>query len=276
MYLCIREIPHALSVRFYPADKTTVSAVLGQRFPVSRIRCIFPNFCFVAIPLGRCNCLAHVRQRLLAAFGDFFESLPPRAEAKLLCARFVCDLTGTLMSSTTRGGRRTVTDLEAAREVRRWLQSLPELLCCWNGEFPENSTAVLQALVGLAKYAPAPPTPPAIVEKTDASPGKSIDGKARGKTATPAPTGEGGGTWSTVSSEFLRSIEPAQLGEFFSGRSFLSLPASAQTDAVSLLFHLPSVPVCVVSALASACSEPAALSNTVRSFVLEVSSPTRL
>lgn len=73
-----------------------------------------------------------------------------------------------------------------------------------------------------------------------------------------------------ASSELLRSIEPALLVEFFGGQGFLSLPAAAQMDAISLLYHLPSMPASVVSELAVACSEPAALDRDVRSFVLEV------
>ncbi|CAM9843064.1 unnamed protein product [Scytosiphon promiscuus] len=41
-------------------------------------------------------------------------------------------------------------------------------------------------------------------------------------------------------------------------------------DAVSLLYHLPSLPVGVVSELAATCSDPAVLDRDVRSFVLEV------
>lgn len=197
-----------------------------------------------------------------------------------MCVKFVCSLTSTLLpGSTPRGGGQTAVgdDPDAAREVCRWLQSLPELLCLWEGELPESSAAALGALLGVAKHAPSLPLP---------APGTSGstrgDGRAKGKTAAAAAavvavsggTGGGGGAggaWATASSELVRSISPALLGEFFSGGGFLALPPSAQLDAVSLLFHLPSVPACVVSALAAACSEPEALRGDVRSFVLEVS-----
>lgn len=195
-----------------------------------------------------------------------------------MCVKFVCSLTSTLLPGSTPrgggGGRTTVgDDPDAAREVCRWLQSLPELLCRWEGELPQCSAAALGALLGVAKHAPSLPL---------SAPGTSGstrgDGKAKGKTAAAAAvavsggTGGAGGAWATASSELVRSISPALLGEFFSGRGFLALPPSAQLDAVSLLFHLPSVPACVVSALAAACSEPEALRGDVRSFVLEVSS----
>lgn len=198
------------------------------------------------------------RQRLLAAFGDFFESLPPRSEAKLLCARFVCSVTKTLLSisaATPRQG--AASDPEVAREVRRWLQSLPELLCVWGAEFPASSTVSIRALVEIAKRAPAPyPTLP------------SGDGKAKVKPSGVMTTGE---TWALESLALLHSMKPAVLGEFFSGRGFPCLHASAQMDAVSLLYHLPSVPACVLSALATVCSEPDMLRDDVRSYVLEVS-----
>lgn len=73
-----------------------------------------------------------------------------------------------------------------------------------------------------------------------------------------------------ASSELLHSIEPALLVEFFGGQGFLSLPAASQMDAISLLYHLPSVPAGVLSELAAACSESVALDRDVRSFVLEV------
>ena len=73
-----------------------------------------------------------------------------------------------------------------------------------------------------------------------------------------------------MSSALLRSIEPALLVEFFGGQAFLSLPAAAQMDAISLLYHLPSMPANVMSELAAACSEPAALDRDVGSFELEV------
>ena len=220
------------------------------------------------------------RQRLLAAFGDFFESLLPRDGAKVMCVKFICSLTGTLLPGpTSRAGRTggggsssshtTVgDDPDAAREVCRWLQSLPELLCRWEGELPESSAEALGALLGVAKHAPSLP-PPAGTSRGD--------GAAKGKTAASAAaavvavSGGTNGAWATASSELVRSISPALLGEFFSGRGFLALPPSAQLDAVSLLFHLPAVPACVVSALAAACSEPEALRVDVRSFVFEVS-----
>ncbi|CAN0510566.1 unnamed protein product, partial [Ectocarpus sp. 8 AP-2014] len=70
--------------------------------------------------------------------------------------------------------------------------------------------------------------------------------------------------------ELLRSIEPALLVEFFGDQGFLLLPAAAQRNAISFLYHLPSIPVKVVCELAAACSEPTALNKDVRSFVLEV------
>lgn len=218
------------------------------------------------------------RQRLLAAFGDFFESLLPRDEAKVMCVKFVCSLTSTILPGSTPlgggGGRTTVgDDPDAAREVCRWLQLLPELLCRWEGELPESSAAALGALLGVAKHAPSmPQSAPGTSDSTRG------DGRAKGKTAAAAVvavsggTGGAGGAWASASSELIGSISPALLGEFFSGRGFLALPPSAQLDAVSLLFHLPSVPACVVSALAAACSDPEALRGDVRSFVLEVSS----
>lgn len=195
-----------------------------------------------------------------------------------MCVRFVCSLTSTLLRGATPrgggGGQTTVgDDPDAAREVCRWLQSLPELLCHWEGELPESSAAVLGALLGVAKHAPS--LPPSAPGTSGSARG---DGRAKGKTAAAAVvavsggTGGAGGAWATASAELVLSISPALLGEFFSGRGFLALPPSAQLDAVSLLFHLPSVPTCVVSALAAACSEPDLLRGDVRSFVLEVSS----
>eukprot|EP00752_Nemacystus_decipiens_P011089 g9853.t1 len=214
-------------------------------------------------------------RRLLSAFGDFLESLPARSEAKLLCIRFVCRLTGTLLPGSGSGSAVGEDDPETSREVCRWLRSLPELLCRWGGEFPQNSAAALEALVEVAKHAlppqQAPATPGASVG--GASP---VKGKEKGKTASAGgalaaggPSGRGG-SWAVASSELLRSIEPALLAEFFGGQAFLSLPAAAQMDAISLLYHLPSMPATVLSELAVACSEPIALDRDVRSFVLEV------
>lgn len=215
------------------------------------------------------------RQRLLSAFGDFFESLPPRSEAKLLCSRFVCSLATTLLvESASRGGGGVGSDNdhEAAREICRWLQPLPDLLCRWDGEYPDNSVAALRTLVEVAKHASAaPPSSTATGTLSSFSGSGQAKGKAALITVAAAPGVEQGGAWATVSSELVRSIEPKLLREFFSGRGFLVLPPSAQLDAISLVYHLPSVPVCVVSALAAVCSDPAALSGNVRSFALEVS-----
>lgn len=230
------------------------------------------------------------RRRLLSAFGDFLESLPARSEAKLLCVRFVCRLTSALLSDSTTGGgggQAGGEDVETPREVCRWLRALPELLCRWGGEFPENSAAALGTLVEVAKHALPPPQQQqqalAAAETGAAKSGgkSSGKGKAKGKTATAggalaAGAGGGGGAggrggpWAAAASELLRSIEPALLVEFFGGPGFLSLPAPAQMDAISLLYHLPSVPATVMSELATACSEPAALERDMRTFVLEV------
>lgn len=203
--------------------------------------------------------------------------MPARSEAKLLCIKFVCRLTSTLLpgSSCGYGQAAGEDDPETSREICRWLRSLPELLCRWGGEFPQNSAAALGALVEVAKHALPP-------QQALATPGASGGGashgkgKAKGKTASAggalAARGAAGrgGSWAVASSALLRSIEPALLVEFFGGQAFLSLPAAAQMDAISLLYHLPSMPANVMSELAAACSEPAALDRDVRSFVLEV------
>lgn len=222
------------------------------------------------------------RQRLLSAFGDFLESLPARSEAKLLCIRFVCRLASTLLPGPS-CGQAVGDDPETSREVCRWLRSLPELLCRWGGDFPQKSAAALRALVEVAKHA-LPPRQALATPGASASGGASHGkGKAKGKTASAGRGGGGGGAlaagggtagrggaWAVASSELLRSIEPALLVEFFGGPGFLSLPATAQMDAISLLYHLPSVAASVVAELAAACSEPMALDRGVRSFVLEV------
>lgn len=232
------------------------------------------------------------RQRLLSAFGDFFSSLPPRAEANLTCVNFICTLTTSLLGSNGGGGdQRAATDAAAALEVRRWLKSLPELLCRWEGAFPDTAAVVLHVLVEVAKCAPGPPS---ACSSGAATGGKPPDGQVRGNktaggkrggakatTVVSKPVAVAGavgatspamaaGVWAAESSELLRSIQPTLLGEFFSGKGFLSLPAAAQTDAISLLYHLPSVPDCVMSALAAICSDPTAVHGDVRSFVLEV------
>lgn len=223
-----------------------------------------------------CHCNETCRQQLLSAFGDFLESLPSKAESKLLCVKAVCNLTGTLLSGSATRGQTAMSDPEAAREVRRWLQLLPELLCQWGGEFPESSAAALRALVEVAKLAPSPAA--AVAGTPGASRG---GGQARGKTAIAAGEaaagggGGGGGARAMESSELLRSIKPELLGEFLSGRGFPTLQAEAQMDAISLLYHLPSIPACVVTALAAACSEPNTLHGDVRSFALEVGCPVK-
>lgn len=216
------------------------------------------------------------RQRLLSAFGDFLESLPARSEAKLLCIRCVCRLTSTLLSGSGRGEAVGEDDPETSREVCRWLRSFPELLCRWGGDFPQNSAAAVGALVEVAKYAVPPQQALATLGGSVGDGSSHGKGKAKGKTASAGgalaagwPTGRGG-SWAVASSELLRSIEPALLVEFFGGQGFLSLPAAVQMNAISLLYHLPSMPTSVVSELAAACSEPAALDRDVRSFVLEV------
>lgn len=201
------------------------------------------------------------RQKLLSVFGDFFSALHPDADAKLLCVKFICKLTMGLLSGST-----STADAEAAREVRRWLQSFLQLLCKWGGNFPEASAAVLRVLVEVAKRSPVPPSASTSAAATGAGP---ADGKSNGRTIV--ETGVGTEAWATESLELLRSMRPALLRSFFSEQGFLSLPVSAQTDAVSLLYHLPSLSACVVSALATACSDPTAVDSDVRSFVLEVS-----
>lgn len=204
------------------------------------------------------------RQRLLSAFGDFFAALSPDADAKLLCVKFICKLTMALLS-----GSASTADAEAVREVRRWLQSFPELLCQWGGNFPETSATMLQVLVEVAKRSPAPPSAGVPAAATGAGP---ADGKSNsGRATVRMGAGAEAWAWAVESTELLRSMRPGLLGNFFSERGFLSLPVSAQTDAVSLLYHLPSLPACVISALATACSDPTAVDGDVRSFVLEVS-----
>lgn len=210
----------------------------------------------------------------MSAFGDFLESLPARSEAKLLCITFVCRLTSTLLPGSS-SGQALGDDPETSREVCRWLWSLPELLCRWGGDFPQNSAAALGALVEVAKHA-LPPQQALATPGATAGGASHGKGKAKGKTAFEggALAAEGiaarGGSWAVAASELLHSIEPALLVEFFGGQGFLSLSAAAQMDAISLLYHLPSMPASVVSELAAACSEPVALDRDVRSFVLEV------
>ncbi|CAM9643721.1 unnamed protein product [Ectocarpus fasciculatus] len=213
------------------------------------------------------------RQRLLSAFGDFLESLPAHCEAKLLCIRFVCRLATTLLRGAA-NDEAVGDDAETPPEVCRWLRSLPELLCRWGGEFPRDSDAVLGVLVEVAKHA-LPPQQPLAATGTNVGGNPNGKGKAKGKTtstggALAAGSGGRGGAWAVASSELLRSIEPALLVEFFGDQGFLLLPAAAQRNAVSFLYHLPSIPGKVVCELAAACSEPAALDKDVRSFVLEV------
>eukprot|EP00903_Cladosiphon_okamuranus_P007123 g6921.t1 len=216
------------------------------------------------------------RQRLLSAFGNFLQSLPARSEAKLLCIRYVCRLTSTLLPGSGRGQTVGEDDPVTSREVCRWLRSLPELLCRWGGDFPQNSAAALGALVEVAKHALSPHQALATPGASAGDGSSHVQEKAKGKTASTGgalagggPTGRGD-SWAVASSELLCSIEPALLVEFFGGQGFLSLPAAAQMNAISLLYHLPSMPASVVSELAAACSEPAALDRDVRSFVLEV------
>lgn len=224
--------------------------------------------------LGRSiSILRHHRQRLLSAFGDFLESLPAHCEAKLLCIRFVCRLATTLLRGAA-NDEAVGDDAETPPEVCRWLRSLPELLCRWGGEFPRDSDAVLGVLVEVAKHA-LPPQQPLATTGTNVCGNPNGKGKAKGKTtstggALVAGSGGRGGAWAVASSELLRSIEPALLVEFFGDQGFLLLPAAAQRNAVSFLYHLPSIPGKVVCELAAACSEPAALDKNVRSFVLEV------
>lgn len=225
------------------------------------------------------------RQSLLSAFGTFFKSLPPRAEAKLLCVTFICSLSGTLLSGSPgrdvrRGG---IEDAQSAREVRGWIQTFPELLCRWEGEFPTSSAAALRALGSIAKHTPSSPLPLSCTTKSCVT-ALSNDGKAnKGKAVASASalangtsdTGGRGGAgeaWAKESAHLLRSIKPELLGDFFAGRGFPSLPKTVQMDAVSLLYHLPCVSPPVLAALAGACSDPAALHGDVRSFVLEVRS----
>ncbi|CAM9535959.1 unnamed protein product [Ectocarpus sp. 4 AP-2014] len=211
------------------------------------------------------------RQRLLSAFGDFVESLPAHCEAKLLCIRFVCCLATTLLRGAA-NGEAVGDDPETPPEVCRWLRSLPELMCRWGGEFPRDSEAVLGVLVEVAKHA-LPPQQPLATRGTNVGGNPNGKGKSRGKTTSAggaAGSGCRGGAWAVASSELLRSIEPALLVEFFGDQGFLLLPAAAQRNAISFLYHLPSIPGKVVCGLAAACSEPTALDKDVRSFVLEV------
>lgn len=192
----------------------------------------------------------------------------------------MCRLTSTLLSGSTGGGTDS-DDSGTSREVCRWLRSLPELLCLWGAEFPENSAEAVGALVEVAKHALPPQQQQPLAAATGtANVGGAFHGKgaAKGKTGTAGKalvavaTGVGGrgGSWAAAASELLHSIEPGFLVEFFRRQGFLSLPVAAQMDAISLLYHLPSVPANVVSELAAACSEPATLDRNVRSFVLEV------
>lgn len=252
----------------------SLSACRLSRWRWRRSCCVAPPPHLLFARYRRCRC----RRRLLSAFGDFLESLPACSEAKLLCMRFVCRLTTTLLSGSAGGD-----DSETSTEVCRWLRSLPELLCLWGGEFPRNSAAALGALVELAKHA-LPPQQPLATDGGGGgvSHGEGKEGKSKGKTGTSAEGGRRagerrggaaggrGGAWSVASSELLRSIEPTRLVEFFGGQGFLSLPVASQMDAISLLYHLPSLPAGVVSELAATCSDPAALDRDVRSFGLEV------
>ena len=263
-----------------PARARTLVITLGFTLALRRKR--QPPRCMPVLTMPGAarnkSCILR-RQRLLSAFGDFLESLPARSEAKLLCIGFVCRLTATLLpGSSGRGQAAGEDDPETPREMCRWLRALPELLCRWGGDFPQNSAAALAALVEVAKHALPPQQPVATPGASAGGASSHEKGKVKGKTASAGgaalaavggPIGRGG-PWAVASSELLRSIEPALLVEFFGGQGFLSLPSASQMDAISLLYHLPSMPASVVAELASACSEPAALDRDVRSFLLEV------
>lgn len=260
------------------------------------------------------------RQRLLSSFGDFFVSLSPRVEANFLCVNFICNLTLKFLSGSTVGGRRTDVESETACEICRWLQVLPQLLCQWGGDFPENSAYVLQVLVEVAKRAPAPPSVctsdrtggvsssnkgpvktvggvaaggvspsnrKGVIDSGGKGPGKYVTGSGAGAksaisgtVSTPSAataaarlpgSREGAiGGWAVESLELLNSIRPAVLREFFSEGAFLALPIEAQMDAISLLYHVPSISNGVLSALAAACSRLTAIHSDIRSFILEV------
>lgn len=234
------------------------------------------------------------RQRLLGAFGDFFESLPPRAKSNIACVKFICALTLKLLSGSDAIRRQAHLGADVAREIYRWLRGFPELLCQWEGQFPDVSAHVLRVLVEVMKRtSPSPvwgsPERPGAVSSRKGQ-GKAAGGTGAGAGAkggispsstvvAPASTavpgrgsiGGGAGPCAVESSELSLSIEPGLLEELFSGRAFLSLPMSAQTNAVSLLYHLPSLSVKVMTALAAVCSRPGVIHNDVRSFILEVS-----
>lgn len=233
------------------------------------------------------------RQRLLSAFGEFFVSLPPRTKSNLLCVKYICTLTLRLLSVSDADWRLAAVEPDVFRQVCRWLRSLPELLCQWEGEFPELSANILRVLVELAKRAPSESPGTSSAERKEslnsrkgsgkgavgADPGaKAVNasktatsGTAAATAAPPATGTPSTGVWLLDPTEVSQVIPPTLLREFFSGRGFLSLPIAAQTDAVSLLYHIPSISVEVISALAAVCSQPAALHNDVRSFIMEVS-----
>lgn len=197
-----------------------------------------------------------------------------------------------LLSISDADWRLAAVELDVFRQVCRWLHSLPELLCQWEGEFPELSANILRVLVELAKRSPSQP-PGASAERKEslnsrkgsgkgavgADPGAkavstsktATSGTAAATVASSAIGTPATGVWLLDPSEVSQVIPPTLLRDFFSGRGFLSLPVAAQTDAVSLLYHIPSISVEVISTLAAVCSQPAALHNDVRSFIMEVS-----
>lgn len=239
------------------------------------------------------SCSPH-RQRLLSAFGEFFVSLPPRTKSNLLCVKYICTLTLRLLSVSDVNWRLAAVEPDVFRQVCRWLRSLPELLCQWEGEFPELSANILRVLVELVKRSPSESPGASSAERKESLNSRKGSGKgaigadsgakvvnasktttsgtaAAATVASPATGTPSTGAWLLDPSEVSQVIPPTLLREFFSGRGFLSLPVAAQTDAVSLLYHIPSISVEVISALAAVCSQPAALHNDVRSFIMEVS-----
>ncbi|CAN0061470.1 unnamed protein product, partial [Choristocarpus tenellus] len=239
------------------------------------------------------------RQCLLSAFGDFCMSLAPSGDPRQMCVGFICKLSREMLTASGSSGAWAgkigggSSDPEAIKEVCRWLKTLPGLLLTWGGRFPALSVEVIRVLLEVAKRAPTRADAEGSVgfgegqgnsehskadsclgkEGSEARTGNVLTGGIQGSGSEAGVDGAGGSSmrevWVSEAAGVLISTQQV-VAEIFEKGMFLTLPPAGQLDLVSLVYHLPSIPRTVIIGLGAACTEPLALRDDIRNYILEV------